>query len=76
MKWYFKIALVCKELKDPLNGKVHATGSNLYDSAYYTCAEGYKLLGLVQRHCTHTGHWSEKEPICGKYHTLQYCNFY
>ena len=69
----FYIATNCPWLDTPLNGKVDMTGQTLGHRAFYSCNEGYKLIGPSERFCQshidgQTGNlkykWTGTKPSC------------
>lgn len=39
-------------------------GNHLDDKAYFSCTEGYYLLGIQTIQCLVTGQWSNTTPKC------------
>ena len=61
----------CPALSDPENGAVSTTGTEIGDTATYTCNSGYELSGSDSRTCQLNGEWSGSAPTCeGKYYTV------
>lgn len=59
--------IVCPNLSVPLNGSIHYSNGNNYDStATYSCDKGYVLKGNKTRTCTNSGMWDGSEPTCQK----------
>ena len=59
------IVATCKELKDPLNGRVDfPIPVNYKSEAMYTCNPGFSLMGVRSRECLGDGVWSGIEPTC------------
>ena len=67
-------APVCGDLSPIANGKVHYSGTTAGSVAYYTCKEGFILLGYRQRTCYHDARWSNEEPQCKKRTRLSVCS--
>ena len=60
---------VCDDLDDLENGCVIRTGNPPFETAFYTCNEGYTLNGKRKRDCeisTEMVMWSETKPTCVK----------
>ena len=65
--WYIPLILTvdCGSLTDPANGQVtHVTGTDLGQTATYSCNTGYNLVGDSTRTCQATGNWSGSAPTC------------
>ena len=59
------LAVACKELDDPLNGRVQSPIPPTYPSeAVYTCSAGHTLQGQSTRECLSDGVWSGTQPQC------------
>ena len=64
---FFSLATVvgCAPLTDPANGSVtHTAGTDLGQTATYSCNTGYNLVGDSTRTCQATGNWSGSAPTC------------
>ncbi|BHF69918.1 hypothetical protein SprV_0301296500 [Sparganum proliferum] len=48
----------------PANGFVSYRDSKVGDTAEYSCAPGFTVMGPRKRHCLGTLQWSGPEPIC------------
>nr|VZI19069.1 unnamed protein product [Spirometra erinaceieuropaei] len=48
----------------PSNGFVSYRDSKVGDTAEYSCAPGFTVMGPRKRHCLGTMQWSGPEPIC------------
>ena len=58
-------AVDCDPLTDPANGQVNLTaGTELGQTAIYSCGTGYNLVGDSTRTCQATGNWSGSAPTC------------
>ena len=65
--WYIPLILTvdCGSLTDPANGQVtHVTGTDLGQTAHYSCNTGYNLVGNSTLVCQATGNWSGSAPTC------------
>ena len=51
-------------LPDPLNGEITFTGFSVGDSAFYSCDDGFELVGNSPRTCQSNNVWSGEEPMC------------
>ena len=55
----------CGNLTDPANGNVtHTTGTDVGQTATYSCNTGYNLVGDRTRTCQARGNWSGNAPTC------------
>ena len=54
----------CPVLPDPLNGEVTLTGFSVGDSSFYSCDDGFELVGNSPRTCQSNNAWSGEEPMC------------
>ena len=54
----------CGSLTPPANGDVIVSGTDVGDTATYSCNGGYKLIGDSSRTCRPNGRWSGQEPTC------------
>ncbi|XP_003387839.1 PREDICTED: sushi, von Willebrand factor type A, EGF and pentraxin domain-containing protein 1-like isoform X2 [Amphimedon queenslandica] len=62
-------SVTCSKLTAPANGELELTQGNLAGSiAYYSCNQGFKLVGDKERKCRETGEWSGTEPTCQGLH--------
>ena len=58
-------SLDCANVTDILNGKViYPNGTTLNELAFYTCDDGYEIVGADTRVCHATGDWSPDAPTC------------
>ena len=62
------VRVQCPRLGNITHGNVHLlNGSRLYqDLAMFSCQEGFYLDGAEMLHCTHTGFWSDAQPVCSR----------
>ena len=62
-------AVNCGNLTDPANGSVaHTAGTDVGQTATYSCNTGYHLVGDSTRTCQNRGNWSGDAPTCqGKF---------
>ena len=54
----------CGHVKPPINGKITVEGFKVKQHMYYTCNEGYQIVGDMIRTCLDSGEWSSIEPTC------------
>ena len=58
-------AVNCGPLTDPANGSVtHTAGTDVGQTATYSCNRGYNLVGDSTRTCQARGNWSGSAPTC------------
>ena len=58
-------AVDCGTLTNPANGQVsHTAGATFGQTATYSCARGYNLVGGTTRTCQATGVWVGTAPTC------------
>ena len=58
---------MCPTLSDPENGHVMVNTHTVGSVAYYTCNNGFTLIGTSMRTCVQnglTGQWMSEGPIC------------
>ena len=62
---YLFTVVDCGTLTNPVNGQVsHTAGTTFGQTATYTCARGYNLVGGTTRTCQATGVWVGSAPTC------------
>ena len=55
----------CPEAVPPKNGNVDATqGTATGDTVFYSCNDGYRLVGASSSVCLQDTTWSENDPVC------------
>ncbi len=54
----------CGNLPNPRYGKVELTGTSFGSTAFYTCQDGFFLVGDRSRTCQLSGDWSGQVPVC------------
>ena len=54
----------CESLDPPANGNVQTTGTDFWDTATYSCNEGFVRIGVSSRTCQANGVWSATPPFC------------
>ena len=57
-------AVTCDVLTAQENGRVTLTGTQVGDTATYSCLPGFDLQGTQLRTCGPNGEWSLQEPVC------------
>ena len=60
----FTTGISCAILHPPSHGFVRLTGRRVGDTAFYSCSNGYTLVGKSRRECKPTGTWSGESPWC------------
>lgn len=59
------VVIDCNPLANPSNGDVTISNDDEeMELAYYSCLDGFELIGDATRMCTETGLWSGAEPLC------------
>ena len=61
----------CPALTHPKNGKVKSKTIHEGSLGRYVCNKGFRLIGLLQRHCMGDGTWRGKKPKCRRLNCLQ-----
>ena len=64
MVFFIILAILCKELDNPANGRVHVNGRKPGAEARYTCNPGFRLSGQRLRVCQDDGSFSGQAPTC------------
>lgn len=61
------LPIICPHLQVPLNGSIHYSNANFYNSiATYSCDKSFRLKGNTTRTCTDREIWNGFDPICEK----------
>lgn len=56
--------IACPTLGDPENGTAHQEDNLPGTEAFYSCAEGFVLVGEASRFCQYNGTWDGQPPVC------------
>lgn len=68
------VSTECPPLTAPENGNVEQSRPiTAPDPAFYSCNEGYTLIGDDRRFCVSAGFWTGEEPTCSRKHTNDRC---
>ena len=78
----FQIRLVtilstgCPEPDIPTNGRVNTSeGVAVGHTIYYSCVDGYELVGQGERICEASSEWSGDPPVCLISTSINTCEF-
>ena len=52
----------CGEIKPFEHGSAQYENTTYKSIARYSCIDGFSIRGPTERHCTSSGHWSNKQP--------------
>ena len=74
LSFYFISVVDCGSLYNPEKGHVNTSSGTTYNEvAFYTCVEGYVLVGEPERYCDPDGMWTPSAPSCVRKLLLDYC---
>ena len=65
--------VTCSTLPNPENGQVLLSGTNVGDTATYSCLVGFNIVGVDVRYCRSDGTWTGNEPRCRRMKHLYLC---
>ena len=60
----FCLAISCENVSVPQRGSVNSTDTVLGTVLYFTCDDGYTLVGSPSIQCLKNGQWSGRFPLC------------
>ena len=64
MNYCLPLVVTCETLPDIANGEVSLSGTQFGSVATYSCVQGYRVEGAMERTCLATGLWSDSPPLC------------
>lgn len=54
----------CGDPGTPVNGKREVSSTTFRSAVFYSCNDGYSIVGSETRVCTASGEWSDFIPSC------------